>query len=111
MTLKLRLAGGKLSVTIGVANPQTLAAIEDDRALIAARLGAGEQALEDLVIQRQIASRATRRPLRPWLRQRQRRPAPLEDDRESRAPAAIAGRRAASRRALALAALSTISSV
>ncbi len=55
MTLKLRLAGGKLSVTIGVANPQTLAAIEDDRALIAARLGAGDSGLEDLLIQRQVA--------------------------------------------------------
>jgi hypothetical protein len=56
MTVKLRLAGGKLSVTIGVANPQTLAAIEDDRALIAARLGAAEQSVEDIVIQRQVAA-------------------------------------------------------
>ena len=53
MTLKLRLAGGKLSVTISIANPQTLTAIEGDRALIAARLGGGEQALHDLVIQSQ----------------------------------------------------------
>jgi hypothetical protein len=56
MTLKLRLAGGKLSVTIAVANPQTLSSIEDDRALIAARLGAGDQTLEDLIIQRQAPS-------------------------------------------------------
>ena len=51
MTLKLRLAGGKLSVTISVANPQTLAAIKDDSALIAQRLGSNDQALDDLVIQ------------------------------------------------------------
>jgi hypothetical protein len=59
MTLELRLADGKLSVTIAVANPKTLGAIEDDRALIAARLGAGDQTLEDLVIQRQTAAPAT----------------------------------------------------
>ncbi len=53
MTLKLRLVGGKLAVTIVVANPQTLSAIEDDRALIAARLSTGGQSLDDLVIQRQ----------------------------------------------------------
>ena len=53
MTLKLRLAGGKLSVTISVANPQTLAAIKQDSALIAQRLGANDQALDDLVIQQQ----------------------------------------------------------
>ncbi len=58
MTLKLRLTGGKLSVTIAVANPTTLSSIEDDRALIAARLGAGDQTLEDLVIQRQAPSTA-----------------------------------------------------
>jgi hypothetical protein len=58
MTLKLRLAGGKLSVTISVANPQTLAAIKDDSALIAQRLGS-DQALDDLVIQQQnLASTA-----------------------------------------------------
>ena len=53
MTLKLRLAGGKLSVTIEVADPRTLAVIEGDRSLIAARLVTGDQTLEDLVIQRQ----------------------------------------------------------
>lgn len=47
MTLKLRLAGGKLSVTIAVANPRTLSSIEDDRALIAARLSAGDRTLEN----------------------------------------------------------------
>ena len=56
MTLKLRLAGGKLSVTIDVANPQTLAAIEGDRSLIASRIFSGDQTLEDLVIQRQAPS-------------------------------------------------------
>jgi hypothetical protein len=59
MTLKLRLADGKLSVTIAVANPKTLTSIEDDRALIAARLGAGDQTLGDLVIQRQAGAPAT----------------------------------------------------
>ncbi len=58
MTLKLRLADGKLSVTIGVVNPSTLTSIEDDRALIAARLGGGDQALGDLVIQRQAGAPA-----------------------------------------------------
>ena len=53
MTVRLKLANGKLSVSISVANPTTLGAIEDDRALIAARLGAGDQTLEDLVISRQ----------------------------------------------------------
>ncbi len=56
MTLTLRLAGGKLSVTIDVANPQTLAAIEGDRSLIAARILNGDQSLENLVIQRQAPS-------------------------------------------------------
>ncbi len=56
MTLKLRLAGGKLSVTIAVANPRTLSSIEDDRALIAARLSAGDRTLENLIIQRQTLS-------------------------------------------------------
>jgi chemotaxis protein MotD len=60
MTLKLRLAGGKLSVTISVANPQTLAAIKDDSALIAQRLGSNDQALDNLVIQQQnLASSKT----------------------------------------------------
>src|SRR6185437_16086283 len=59
MTLKLRLAGGKLSVTIGVANPKTLTSIEDDRAVIAARLGGGDQMLEALVIQRQAGPPAS----------------------------------------------------
>jgi hypothetical protein len=59
MTLKLRLADGKLSVTIGVVNPSTLTSIEDDRALIAARLGGADQALGDLVIQRQAGAPAT----------------------------------------------------
>jgi flagellar hook-length control protein FliK len=59
MTLKLRLVGGKLSVTIAVANPQTLSAIEDDRALIAARLATGSQSLDDLVIQRQSLPSST----------------------------------------------------
>ena len=62
MTLKLRLAGGKLSVTISIANPQTLKTIEDDRSLIAARLGGGEQALSDLVIQPQIAANTEKAP-------------------------------------------------
>ena len=53
MSLKLRLAGGKLSVTIGVANPQTLAAIQDDSALITARLASSNPSLEELVIQQQ----------------------------------------------------------
>ena len=59
MTLKLRLAGGKLSVTIDVANPQTLAAIEGDRALIASRILSGDQTLDDLVIQRQAPTAST----------------------------------------------------
>jgi chemotaxis protein MotD len=59
MTLKLRLAGGKLSVTISVANPQTLAAIKDDSALIAQRLGSNNQALDDLVIQQQNLASTT----------------------------------------------------
>ena len=58
MTLKLRLTGGKLSVTISVANPQTLSAIEDDRNLIASRLASGDQSLEALNIQRQNPSAA-----------------------------------------------------
>jgi flagellar hook-length control protein FliK len=53
MTLKLRLADGKLSVTISVSNPQTLAAIKDDSALIAQRLASNDSALDDLVIQSQ----------------------------------------------------------
>jgi chemotaxis protein MotD len=56
MTVKLRLANGKLSVSISVANPTTLGAIEDDRNLIAARLSDGDQTLEDLVISRQAPS-------------------------------------------------------
>jgi flagellar hook-length control protein FliK len=59
MTLKLRLAGGKLSVTISVANPQTLAAIKDDSALISQRLSSNNQALDDLVIQQQNLASTT----------------------------------------------------
>ncbi len=53
MTIKLRLADGKLSVSIAVANPSTLGTIQDDRELIAARLAGGGQTLENLVISRQ----------------------------------------------------------
>ena len=53
MTVKLRLANGKLSVSIAVANPSTLGALQDDRDLIAARLASGDQTLEALVISRQ----------------------------------------------------------
>ena len=56
MTVKLRLVGGKLSVTIAVANPQTLSAIEGDRDTITARLASGDQSLEALTIQRQSPS-------------------------------------------------------
>jgi flagellar hook-length control protein FliK len=56
MTVKLRLADGKLSVSIAVANPTTLGAIEDDRDVIAARLAGAGQTLENLVISRQAPS-------------------------------------------------------
>lgn len=53
VSVKLRLANGKLSVVIGVAKSSTLSAIEGERDEIARKLGLGPQALGDLVIQSQ----------------------------------------------------------
>jgi hypothetical protein len=50
----MRLANGKLSVVISVANPKTLATIEGERDAIAGRLGGNQQELEDLTIRRQL---------------------------------------------------------
>jgi chemotaxis protein MotD len=50
VSVKMRLANGKLSVVIGVSNSSTLAAIENERGAIAARLGSTEQPIENLVI-------------------------------------------------------------
>jgi chemotaxis protein MotD len=50
VSVKMRLANGKLSIVIGVSNSSTLAAIENERGAIAARLGSTEQPLENLVI-------------------------------------------------------------
>ena len=56
MSLRLRLANGKLSVSIGVANQQTLAAIEGESSAIASRLAGGQQSLESLTIHPQEGS-------------------------------------------------------
>ncbi len=56
LSLKLRLTDGKLSVTIGVANPSTLAAISEERDAIAERLGAGQQKIDEIVIRPQSAA-------------------------------------------------------
>jgi flagellar hook-length control protein FliK len=56
ISLRLRLSNGKLSVSIGVANPQTLAAIEDESSAIASRLAGGQQSLESLTIHPQEGS-------------------------------------------------------
>ena len=50
MSLRLRLTNGKLSVSIGVANQQTLAALEGESGAIASRLAGGQQSLESLTI-------------------------------------------------------------
>jgi flagellar hook-length control protein FliK len=50
VSVKMRLANGKLSIVIGVSNSSTLAAIENERGAIAARLGSSEQPLENLAI-------------------------------------------------------------
>ena len=50
VSVKMRLANGKLSIVIGVSNSSTLAAIENERGAIAARLGSTEQPIENLVI-------------------------------------------------------------
>jgi chemotaxis protein MotD len=50
VSVKMRLANGKLSIVIGVSNSSTLAAIENERSAIAARLGSTEQPLENLAI-------------------------------------------------------------
>jgi chemotaxis protein MotD len=50
VSVKMRLANGKLSIVIGVSNSSTLAAIENERGAIAARLGSTEHPLENLVI-------------------------------------------------------------
>jgi hypothetical protein len=55
VTLKLRLTNGRLSVVIAAADPQTLAAIENERGLLVSRLGGASQPLETLVIQSQEA--------------------------------------------------------
>lgn len=58
VTLKLRLAGGKLSVTIDVANSQTLSALEQDRTLITESLNQGGQSVDEIVIQQQAITKA-----------------------------------------------------
>jgi len=50
VSVKMRLANGKLSIVIGVSNSSTLAAIENERGAIAERLGSTQQPLENLVI-------------------------------------------------------------
>jgi flagellar hook-length control protein FliK len=50
VSVKMRLANGKLSIVIGVSNSSTLAAIENERGALTARLGSTEQPLENLVI-------------------------------------------------------------
>ena len=56
MSLKLRLSGGKLSVSIGVADPQTLSALQSERGAIESRLSGQSQSLDTLVIHSQEAS-------------------------------------------------------
>ena len=56
MSLRLRLTNGKLSVSIGVANQQTLAALEGESGAIASRLAGGQQSLELLTIHAQEGS-------------------------------------------------------
>ena len=56
MSLRLRLTNGKLSVSIGVANQQTLAALESESGAIASRLAGGQQSLESLTIHAQEGS-------------------------------------------------------
>jgi flagellar hook-length control protein FliK len=53
VSVKMRLANGKLSVVIGVSSSSTLEAIENERGAISARLGSSEQPLESLVIRSQ----------------------------------------------------------
>jgi flagellar hook-length control protein FliK len=50
VSVKMRLANGKLSVVIGASSSTTLAAIENERDAISARLGSTQQPLESLVI-------------------------------------------------------------
>ena len=50
LSVKMRLANGKLSIAIGVSSSSTLAAIESERDAIIARLGSTEHPLENLVI-------------------------------------------------------------
>jgi len=55
VSLKLRLANGKLSVIIGVSSGTTLSAIENEREAIAEKLGSSGHPLEDLIIRAQSA--------------------------------------------------------
>jgi len=50
LSVKMRLANGKLSIVIGVSSSSTLSAIESERDAITARLGSTQQPLENLVI-------------------------------------------------------------
>jgi flagellar hook-length control protein FliK len=50
LSVKMRLANGKLSIAIGVSSSSTLAAIESERDAIIARLGSTQHPLENLVI-------------------------------------------------------------
>ncbi len=59
VTLKMRLANGKLSVEIGVCNPSTLTAIAHERDAIADRLSSSAQPLENLVIRSEPAASIT----------------------------------------------------
>ncbi len=53
ISIKLKLDAGKLDVSIRVANPATLSAIESERGAIETRLAASSQSLESLQIQAQ----------------------------------------------------------
>ena len=56
ISIRLRLANGKLSVVIGAANANTLSALEGARDAIVERLGGGSsQSIEELVLQAQSA--------------------------------------------------------
>lgn len=50
VSVKMRLAGGKLSIVMEVATPSTLKSIENERDAIADRLGSTAQSLESLII-------------------------------------------------------------
>jgi hypothetical protein len=51
VSIKMRLANGKLTIVIGAANPSTLQAIESDRQAIVDRLSTSQQPLESLIVQ------------------------------------------------------------